>query len=54
MILENVWDQVLCEETQGINGGASDLWSFVLKTLGDENVHNWVLKVLFELVVTPL
>jgi hypothetical protein len=54
VVLENVRDQILGEETQSVDGGTSNLWGFVFETLGNQDIHDWVLKVFLEFVMATL
>jgi hypothetical protein len=54
VVLENIRDQVLGEEAQSVDGGTSNFWGFVFETLGNQDIHDWVLKVFLEFVMATL
>ena len=48
MVLEDIGDEVLGEVAEGIDGSSSDFGCLVVETFGNEDVHDRVLKILFD------
>ena len=43
MVLEYIWDEVLGEVAEGVDGSSSNLRCLVVESFGNEDVHDGVL-----------